>query len=571
MKKLILTLVATAVAFSLSQANIFEINAGLGKGVNLGNWAEAPNWDWGTTIDSTDVQRVAQAGFQTIRMPTRWETRALSVAPYTIRESFFDTVDNMVRWTKQYHLNLVIDMHHHDTMFVQPVARKAQFLAMWGQIARRYQNESDSVLFEILNEPHDSLTATRWNSFLKEALDTIRVSNPTRPVIIGTPEWGGLYAMSKLTLPADPNIILTIHYYEPYSFTHQGAPWANPVPPTGVTWYGTYFEKLDIANDVKSLKQWTAARNVPVFIGEFGAYEAADDSSRHLWTEACARSFENAGFSWSYWELKSVFGVWNPTANAWRDTLLNALMDTSKAILTLNPTEMGENMLTDGDFAKLDTNTWKFVSYDGKATPTLSNGALKIAIDTIGSVPYGIQIKQLIPTLEASAEYALIFDTWSTGNRIINYGIQNQTDWTTYSFNNANLTVDTQTVVMTFTMDVTDTNVAVVFNFGDNTLPVFLDNITLVMITPPTTPIKAGLARTNPLAFQRLANNMVDIQSPTSGLNQITFRTVNGRQLGQMDKMLISGHNVVSMPAYSGVMIVELRSMNGKVMRSIIQ
>jgi len=31
-------------------------------------------------------------------------------------------------------------------------------------------------------------------------------------------------------------ILVTVHYYAPFDFTHQGASWVSPVKPTGVQW-----------------------------------------------------------------------------------------------------------------------------------------------------------------------------------------------------------------------------------------------------------------------------------------------------------------------------------------------
>jgi len=57
----------------------------------------------------------------------------------------------------------------------------------------------------------------RWSTHtLYEAYTIIRADNPTRKIVIGTPDWGGLYGLSSLEIPTgDPNIIVTFHYYEP--------------------------------------------------------------------------------------------------------------------------------------------------------------------------------------------------------------------------------------------------------------------------------------------------------------------------------------------------------------------
>ncbi len=69
---------------------------------------------------------------------------------------------------------------------------KPRFLAFWKQIARRFNDAPNTVLFEILNEPNGWLTPRLWNEFLGEALRIIRETNPTRTVVIGPPFWDGI-------------------------------------------------------------------------------------------------------------------------------------------------------------------------------------------------------------------------------------------------------------------------------------------------------------------------------------------------------------------------------------------
>ena len=60
---------------------------------------------------------------------------------------------------------------------------------------------------------------------LREALGIIRQTNPHRTVIVGPASWNSIAALPKLELPPDDHdIIVTVHYYSPFPFTHQGAP-----------------------------------------------------------------------------------------------------------------------------------------------------------------------------------------------------------------------------------------------------------------------------------------------------------------------------------------------------------
>ena len=72
----------------------FEINQLIGKGINLGNALEAPNeGDWVMIIQKEFIQLIADAGFESVRIPIRWNAHAMTTSPYTIDSSFIERVD----------------------------------------------------------------------------------------------------------------------------------------------------------------------------------------------------------------------------------------------------------------------------------------------------------------------------------------------------------------------------------------------------------------------------------------------------------------------------------------------
>jgi endoglucanase len=184
-------------------------------------------------------------------------------------------------------------------------------------------------VFELLNEPTGKLTEERWNRMISPLLHTIRKSNPDRWVIIGPGMWNSLQSLDKLSLPAkDRRIIVTFHYYQPFEFTHQGASWVKDSDRwKGRTWKGTQAEIAALDKDFAKAAAWARKNDRPLFLGEFGAYSAADMESRARWTRAVARLAERHGFSWAYWEFASGFGAFDPDRQAWRQLLLQALLD----------------------------------------------------------------------------------------------------------------------------------------------------------------------------------------------------------------------------------------------------
>lgn len=65
------------------------------------------------------------------------------------------------------------------------------------------------------------------------ALAAVRATNPTRPVLIGGQDWGGINSLATLPMPDDPYVVPTFHYYDPLTITHQGSTFIPNPPPLG--------------------------------------------------------------------------------------------------------------------------------------------------------------------------------------------------------------------------------------------------------------------------------------------------------------------------------------------------
>lgn len=314
----------------------YEVNQSLGAGVNLGNALEAPNeGDWGMVIQEVYLQLIANAGFQSVRIPIRWNAHAGYSSPFKIDDSFFERVDEVIGWALDSNLKVIINIHHYNELMDSPQIHKERFLALWTQIANRYQDYPTDLVFEILNEPHANMTSAFWNSYLELAINTIRETNKERVLMIGTAPWGGFDGIQSLTLPEnDQQLIVTVHYYNPFQFTHQGASWAGEESEDwlGTTWTGTSQEKTAVDNDFDRVEQWATENNRPIHVGEFGAYEKAPLQSRITWTEFIRSSAEKRNFSWAYWEFGAGFGVYNRSSDQWREGLLKSLLPNTDVV-----------------------------------------------------------------------------------------------------------------------------------------------------------------------------------------------------------------------------------------------
>jgi endoglucanase len=228
---------------------------------------------------------------------------------------------------------VILDMHEFNAMGADPQSNKEKFLSFWRQVAEHFKDASDTsdmsenVLFEILNEPSGKLTGELWDKYYREALAIIRQTNLTRTVIIGPPSWNSVNSLNELKLPEDDrNIIVTVHYYLPMDFTHQGASWAGRKDKVGVEWPGTDEEKQAIVRDFQRVQDWSKEHNRPIFLGEFGAYDKGPMDSRARYNSCVARTAEGMGFSWAYWQFDSDFIVYDISRDRWVEPIHNALV-----------------------------------------------------------------------------------------------------------------------------------------------------------------------------------------------------------------------------------------------------
>ncbi|HOG75877.1 MAG TPA: glycoside hydrolase family 5 protein, partial [Candidatus Marinimicrobia bacterium] len=297
-----------------------------GRGVNILGYD--PIWDSfeKARFKEHHFKLIREAGFNTVRINLH-PFRHMDSTTFELREDWWKVLDWAVENALANDLMVILDMHEYYAMADDPVSRKDMWLAFWKQVAERYQDSSDDVLFELLNEPNGKLNSELWNDFLLEGLAVVRNSNPHRTVIIGPAQYNQINQLDSLILPEkDRNIIVTIHYYSPMDFTHQGASWAGRADLRDVRWLGTAEEKQAIMDDFAKAQNWSKKHNRPLFLGEFGVYDKADMESRTKYLSFVTRTVENLGWSWAYWQFDSDFILYDIDNEHWIEPVLKALI-----------------------------------------------------------------------------------------------------------------------------------------------------------------------------------------------------------------------------------------------------
>ncbi|WP_165247427.1 glycoside hydrolase family 5 protein [Paludisphaera soli] len=318
------------------------------RGANLGNGLEVPpGQNWAVKYTADDVRKIKAEGFDHIRVPIGWHHYAGPAPAYKLSADIFKRVDAFVDAAAREGLAALINIHHFDDFTTDPAGQKAKFLAIWRQVAEHYAKHRATLAYELLNEAKDAATTEVINPIFAEAVKAIRKVDPDRLIVIGPGRWNSISELPALRLPDDDeNILVTVHSYDPFFFTHQGAPWTNrgddgkqkgikfPGPPASpleadpslkltpgfLAWIREYNTAPAESNPsspavmdkaAEQIREWSEYYGRPVYLGEFGAIMAADPESRANYYREFRKRLEKAGVGWAIWDWHAGFNYWD--------------------------------------------------------------------------------------------------------------------------------------------------------------------------------------------------------------------------------------------------------------------
>ena len=317
-------------------------------GVNLGNYLEAPS-EWGVTVTPAEFAVMHAEGFDHLRVPTGWHYHTGPGPDFTIPPAFFARVDFVVTNALANQLAVLINLHHFGEFDTSPVESTDKLIALWRQIAAHYATFPPTLAFEVLNEPHDRATTALINPIYTRVLAEIRKTNPGRTLFVEPGNWGNIDELKDLVLPAnDDNLVVSVHCYEPFRFTHQGASWAGPdvqvkgiqfpgppatplVPDPSLKlnpWVTEWIQNYNtlptgknpsgptaFAGKLKLAREWSEQSGRPVHVGEFGCYVRADPESRARFYAAFRRALDEQQLGWAVWDWSGSFRYWDKKKN----------------------------------------------------------------------------------------------------------------------------------------------------------------------------------------------------------------------------------------------------------------
>jgi endoglucanase len=185
--------------------------------------------------------------------------------------------------------------------------------AVWTQIAARFKNYSDYLIFETFDEPGSAVGNaegyTALNAYISAAVTAIRSTsgnNATRQIIIqpsgASPSLG---LINALVIPDDPNIIISLHTYYPTGFSLGGSP---------TTWGTIATDYSAMSTSLDQIVSWLPNR--AIVIGEWGSLAKDDLASRVAHAKAYAQDTTKRGMCPIWWDDGSSagFGLLNRKA-----------------------------------------------------------------------------------------------------------------------------------------------------------------------------------------------------------------------------------------------------------------
>ena len=293
----------------------------MGNGINLGNTLEAcdnnvgiktntplsyeTHWGQPKTTQAM-IDGMKAAGFDTIRIPVAWMTNAthLYEGDYTIDADYMDRVEEVVRYARKAGMYVIVNDHWDGGWYGMFGSESAEtralameaYKGMWQQIAERFRDYSDYLIFESANEElgtrfdensalycsdsvvtylNDDERYALTNEINQTFVDVVRATggnNATRFLLIAgystdiNQTCDDRFQMPKDTV--DSKLMVSVHYYDPWSYC--GASSAASATKWGKV---SDYEYMD--QQLAKMTKFTEA-GYGVVIGEYGALPCSD-------------------------------------------------------------------------------------------------------------------------------------------------------------------------------------------------------------------------------------------------------------------------------------------------------
>jgi len=310
-----------AITVGWNLGNTLDANVGTAAASIRHNSPERQETHWGNVITSEQtILLVRDAGFNAIRIPVTWF--AMVDENFTIREDWMDRVQHVVDYAYDNGMIVILNTHHDESMwslFDEDIDHSYSVIEIiWTQIANRFRDYGQRLVFEGLNEPRTVGSENEWSGGTPEERNNVNVLNQVfvntvratggnneQRFLISSPYAASASAAAvyDFALPYDPagpgKQIVSIHMYAPYPFalTTSGGPvleWS--VDGEGDSGPSAIIDGLD-----RAYHRFVEA-GIPVIFGEMGAQNRNNPESRIAWADFYVREARKRGMRTFWWD-----------------------------------------------------------------------------------------------------------------------------------------------------------------------------------------------------------------------------------------------------------------------------
>ena len=279
--------------------------ARLARGVNVSRWfrypAEKSERHYRTFLADADLDLLVAMGVTAVR---------LAVDPRYLHLAYLD--EAVARLTGR-GLVVVLDYHDESRAIETGPPAEAALESTWISLAEHYARTApDHILLEIFNEPVFDRDPAAWFPLRQRLAAAIRSAAPLHTIVAGGPHWSSLDGLLASHPLDDDNVLYTFHFYEPFEFTHQGAPWVQgPVRlMRNVRYPASPQHAQHVERRIAAAADWSRRHNVPVWAGEFGAYPPnAPKKDRLRWLYDVRTALERHAIGWAVWSYDESLGL----------------------------------------------------------------------------------------------------------------------------------------------------------------------------------------------------------------------------------------------------------------------
>lgn len=324
----------------------------MGVGWNLGNNLDAHiegvsnETCWGNPPATQKLfDNLKKAGISTVRIPVTWLGHIGNAPEYHIEKAWLDRVAEVAGYAKKAGLKAIINIHHdgvasngkigeYSWLDITAAAKddnrnqeiQKQLAMVWMQIATRFRNEGDWLIFETLNEIQDGnwgaginttdggqqyRVLNEWNQLCVDVIRATGGENTTR--YIGIPGYVAqpALAVQYLRIPDDetPNrIMVAVHMYDPWDFAGSAKvnEWGHTARQHFTNGESEYISTLN------ALVNKFVRKGIPVYLGEYGCVHrnnSRDEAFRKYYLEYTVKALRDRHIPLLMWDNgKKAYG-----------------------------------------------------------------------------------------------------------------------------------------------------------------------------------------------------------------------------------------------------------------------